>query len=250
MGTRRDGLALGSAQSRLCILVLSACRRIDLLLVDDPLAEGDDRAWSWPLAGSHFRADDPGDLIPPGIGRMPPEITYDVSACTMTLVLGTLDERKRLPLILDAWEGLCEAEGLELVIAGCVRQPVHDLMTTHNALRCSNVTVIDRYVSNDEASALMESCTAALVLYDSKASSGILLAAAARGRWVIALRESREYRVSRLHDFGIGTNGSAADLARCIASVSNRKLPRRIPIPTSRDFGERTLRSLTSVRDA
>ena len=192
---RRARTYLIAPSKVLLLTVLTVFRRsVRVHLLDDPLAGESERVWRPPLSKLGARLNDPMDLMG-GECRTPMEIANLPTDAKVVAVIGSLDERKRLPLILDAWlDGGWQPEGV-LVLAGKV-PPHSKRMLEARLVQLESAVLIDRYLSNSEIMGVLTRAQAVLVLYDGGLSSGVLLSAAAAGRWVVCEAGSRTGRVA------------------------------------------------------
>lgn len=232
----------------LLILGLSGSRRtVDVHLIEDPLAHGEDRAWRAPLSGAQSRLDDPGDLLDADETKLPPELAGVSETVPIVGVLGSIDDRKRIPAILDAWRCSQARYTARLVVAGAQHGSAHDALVKLDAGLGESVTVVDRYLANGEMHAVLMRCSCILVLYDGGMSSGVLIAAASAGRWVITASGTRTQRVATMAGIGISSSIAPSALALAIdTAIAHRTPPRAIPLTTSGEFGRRVLRRALS----
>lgn len=227
----------------LCTL-LCFRKSVDLMFLDDPLASGDDRVWNhWPMDSPRRRLDDPYDLIPDGPIEIIPEI--GMASGPIFSVIGAIDVRKRVPLVLEAWAN-CEASNSgTLVVAG--RWSPGAALELHDRSFGPSVKVLPRYLSNGELLGLLDASIAVFVLHDQGLSSGVLTAAAARGVNVIALQDSRTGRSASSAGVGHLCLPDPGSLSRAIDSVAreNRR-PSPVALPGRNDFAARVLRMAMS----
>ena len=251
---RQDG-AKSFAKGALKVALISTCRLMrrsfDVHLLDDPLADGVDRAWRAPLSAAALRLDDPCDLFDAAAGTLPPELSEGIGSGEFVAVLGSIDSRKRVPLIIDAWSHSQKPSDARLVIAGRQRPDVVACLREADVAGDPTVIAVDRYLGNAEMGAVLRQAKAIFVLYDGGLSSGLLVTAASAGRWVIALEGSRTGRVAAGRGVAELCSESVASVAGAIESVLRRpELPSPVLLGKSIDFGRRVLRRRTSSAQA
>jgi hypothetical protein len=243
---RQDG-ARSLVKGVLKAALITGCRLMyrsfDVQLLDDPLAEGGDRVWHAPLSGQALRLDDPCDLFDTSAGALPPELAILVGNDELMVVLGAIDSRKRVPLIIDAWLHSRRADNAKLVIAGRQHPDVVLRLQQADVAGNPSIMTIDRYLDNAEMGSILERSKGIFVLYDGGLSSGLLVTAASIGRWVIALQDSRTGRVAGGRGLAELCTNSVADVARAIENVLQRpESPNPVSLSNSLDFGRRVLR--------
>jgi glycosyltransferase involved in cell wall biosynthesis len=215
----------------------------DVHLLEDPLAGGPDRVWRWPFESERLRLNDPSDLVNDSDVCLPPELLGE--SRPMIAVVGAIDERKNLPLILAAWHQTHARDDSVLVIAGRHSSEVRNLVASEGP--GPSIISIDRYLSNAEMAAVLHACRGLFVLHDGGISSGLLTKAASLGRWVIALEGSRTGRTAKAAGVGEIAQPTPIDLARAIDSVVGRMAyPPPVSLDTAHDFGRRVLRTFVA----
>ncbi len=236
--------AVWSVVKPLLILGLTwSHQTVDVHLIEDPLAKRQDRVWRAPLSAPRNRLHDPSDLLGSDEAKLPPELTDTSETVPVIGVLGSIDDRKRLPEILEAWRCSQARNTARLVVAGTQYGSARDALVDLDPELRSSVTTIDRYLTNGEMYAVLRRCSCILVLYDSVISSGMLIAAAAAGRWVITAAGTRTQRVATAGGFGISSSIVPSALALAIdAAIASRTPPRSVTLTTSVEFGRRVLR--------
>jgi len=99
--------AAGAATSVLKVVavrILTSYRRsVDLLFLEDPLANDETRVWRSCAVQARQVLYDPIDLVPLGEPDVPPELAALDPRIPVASVVGFIDERKRVPLVLEAW---------------------------------------------------------------------------------------------------------------------------------------------------
>lgn len=238
---RISELAKGSVKTLLIGLCLLG-RSIDVHFLEDPLAYGNDRAWRGLFAGSHLRLDDPADLTGSTRGPISAELVDELEDRPTIGVFGSIDERKRIPLAIQAWQASNSKHTGRLLIAGHQSDAIRSWLLKIGPLGPS-VVISDRYIPNEELTSLVHRVAGILILYDHGVSSGILVVAAAAGKTAICLDGSRESRVAVHWGFGETSQPDPISLARTIDRVINAPTQREpIDLPSSLDFGNQVLR--------
>jgi hypothetical protein len=222
-----------------------ATRSFDVHLLEDPLAAGQDRVWRRPFESERLRLNDPCDLLSDSDVCLPSELLGDNRP--MIAVVGAIDQRKNLPLILAAWQLSHAQEDSVLVIAGRHSSEARSLVASEGS--GPSTVSIDRYLSNAEMAAVLHACRGLFVLQDGGISSGLLTKAASLGRWVIALEGSRTGRAAKSAGVGVLAQPTPIDLALAIDAVVGRMgHPPQVSLDTADDFGRTVLRRfLTST---
>lgn len=237
------GIGLRNAVARLTktasIVVLSCFRQtVAIRLLEDPLATRHGRTWPWPLASSRLRLDDP-NLVALETPERPAELAALATDCRVMSMLGAIDDRKRLPEVLDAWAAIPPDAQRVLVVAGRMTARVRaqvDAQLVHIA----NVVVIDRYMSTGELRWVLERSNGVVALYDGGMSSGVVTATAAFGRWLVAPASTRCGRIAREHGFGVTFEDRPGALAEAMQNVLGRDAaPSPVPVPSPVEFGRR-----------
>lgn len=226
---------------------LTSWRRSRVMLIEDPLAGRGSRVWSRAARIAGTPLCDPGsDLIPLTEPICPPELATIPADTEWYVVLGLVDHRKRLPEILDAWQQFSPVDStLRLVVAGKVDDSVWTRLEQSFGSRSDlpgSVIVVDRYLADAEMAYIMHRSKVALSLDDGGVTSGIVLTAAVRGRWVIVPKGVRFGQVSCERGIGIEATLSGAGIAE--AMYVCRDLPVRpepLSLPGTRDFAEQLL---------
>ena len=145
---------LGSAGKSLLILGLLRSRTLDLQLLEDPLAQGNDRVWSQAvLSRESLRLDDPCGLLGTPLSELPRELRL-ARTRPFLAVLGVIDDRKQLPLLLDAWILNDPAGDYDLVVAG--KQSPTVAMWLASATLPPHLVLIDRYLTDAEIHGVLE----------------------------------------------------------------------------------------------
>lgn len=228
------------------ILVLAASRRVDVHLLEDPLAHGRDRVWPWPLNRPGLRLDDPCDLAGTVEGDLDGAVEQALRSSPALAVVGRIDGRKRLPLVLDAWDHRDPSTDGSLLLLGAQTEAVRRWLAERAVP--PGVVTVDRYLENPELLAVVRRCRALVVLYDGGLSSGILVTAAAAGTPVIVGEGTRTGRIAAHHGFGVMTPLEPEAVARTIEAVLARSdRPDPVPCSTARDFGRQVLRTFPPV---
>jgi glycosyltransferase involved in cell wall biosynthesis len=224
------------------IMVLAASRRVDVHLLEDPLAHGRDRVWPWPLNRPGLRLDDPCDLAGTVEGELDDAVDQALRSSPAIAVVGRIDQRKRLPLVLDAWSRRDPSLDGSLLVLGAQTEAVQGFLAERPAP--PGVVTLDRYLENPELLAVVRRCRALVVLYDGGLSSGVIVTAAAAGTPVIVGEGTRTGRIAAHHGFGVVTSLEPEAVARTIEAVLARSdRPNPVPCATARDFGQRVLRT-------
>jgi glycosyltransferase involved in cell wall biosynthesis len=227
---------------RALIGVVRRLRSVSILFLEDPLADGGTAVW--PL---HYpKLLDPSDLyLSRSTSLLPPEVEGLPEDVPMIGILGAIDERKNVPLVLSAWAHGQHGRHAVLVVAG--RQAASVTARIRPQLSDDkSIVAVNRYLSNGELGALLSRCHGLVLLYSSEnengISSGTVIAAAAQGRWVIARAGSRILKTIQPHGLGIGTELSVASLSEAIGeALQRRRLPLPLELPKSESFGDRVL---------
>lgn len=240
---------IGSIAKTALIVVLSPWRALDIQLLEDPLAQANDRVWTTPfLSRASFRLDDPCGLLETSAAEFPEELLQRPSSRPFLAVVGVIDGRKNLPLILEAWR-LRPNSGSDLIVAGKQTSAVSTWLES-TAPPTPDSTFVNRYLTEAEIRGVLERSSGILALYDGGFSSGLVIAAAAIGRWTIALEGSRTGTVARRHGFGVVCAPHALDLADAMEQVlTQTATPVPVLVPGSRDFGRHVLRRVIEAQD-
>lgn len=232
----------------LAILLLRRLRSMRVLLLEDPLADAATRVWQWPLQDERMRLDDPPDSFDSATARLPSELrdleeTGELGEhVNVFTVLGSIDDRKRVPLILDAWATLPDRANRVLVIAGAQQPSTRARIDGHTGVRRPDVRVVDRYLARSEMHALLRRSHALIALNDDPLSSGTLVNAASLGRWVVAASGSHAERAASRHGFGVPTELTIRGLAEVITDLDRRAWqPTAVSLPDREEFGNRVL---------
>ena len=161
----------------------------------------------------------------------------------MIAVVGSIDSRKEVPLLLRAWELVDKSSDPLLLLAGPHEQRVRELVRRHGVADAS-ILSIDRYLANEEMAAVIQRSAGVAVLYDGGVSSGILTSAVAVGRWVITTQNTRTGAIAEANDCAVVCNGDPETLARAIDQVVRTgSQPQGRVLPTRLDFASRLLRT-------
>jgi glycosyltransferase involved in cell wall biosynthesis len=210
---------------------------VDLRCLDDSLAVGTERNWNFPLLrSSKHRLDDPCSLTS-DIPVPMPEIAVVGREIEVISLIGSIDQRKRVPLLLESWKLVQESVGAVLVIAGKQSVELRRFLASAEA-PFPKVYIVDRYLSDQEMAWLVERSKALVVLSDMDHSSGTLLSALGRGRWVISLEGRRVAAVANRHAAAITCAPTPESLADAIQRLGKRDdLPKPVKIPSAHDFG-------------
>ena len=238
---RRTAKSLIVGASKVMLLSVLACfrRSVHLNLLEDPLATTEERVWRWPISLLGPRLDDPADLMG-DTATLPPEMEHLSTDRGVIAVVGSIDKRKNLPLILAAWKLASPDLNATLVVAGRIASTVRAEVSA--ALASENVLVMDRYLSNEEILGVIDRAHALLVLYDGGFSSGLMTSAAAHGRWVICLHGSRTGAVAIANGFGVRCHDSSRALSDAMFQVATRTaFPPPVHLTASTDFGAKAL---------
>jgi len=225
----------------LALRLLAATRSVNVLLLEDQLAHGHTRIWRWPLSDPALRLDDPAD-DPTNGNELPPELSSLPRTTKLIALVGAIDERKRVPLILDGWDLGPERPDCQLVVAGLMQPAVRHVVQQHRCNARNDFTVIDRYLPADELACLIDRSVALLVLFDGGLSSGTLISAAQTGRWAITARGGRPATVALEHGFGIETELTPAGIQESITEALARPIaPSPMPLRDRTAFGDSIL---------
>lgn len=243
--TRRHAARAAVAATGLMKTVLMlVCQRIpsiDLFLLEDPVATGAQRVWGWPFGSEAFRLDDPSDLIPAGRGVQPDELRGVRHDRPVIAVVGSIDSRKQVPLLLRAWELVDKSSDPLLLLAGPHEQRLRELVD-HHGVRDASILSIDRYLANEEMAGVIQRSAGVAVLYDGGVSSGILTTAVAVGRWVVTTQNTRTGAIAEANGCAVACDGSPESLARGIGRViAAPSQPVGRVLPTRVDFARRLL---------
>jgi hypothetical protein len=235
---------LQSTTKTVMIAMLTSARRtVDVLLLEDPLAKGAERVWQRPFANPRMRLDDPTDLIPSDEQEQPPELATLPPQASVIALVGSIDGRKQVPMILRGWLTRPALEHEVLVIAGRQAAEVREQIATVDWASRADVVVIDRYLSNGEIAWIFERATGVLALNDGGISSGISSAAARHSKWVITEKGSRTGRVASARGFGVEAKLDPSSLADAMVEVVRSNPPHELHgLPTRADFGARVVR--------
>ena len=229
------------------VLAASPLPALDVQLLEDPLAEGDERVWrSRLLRSAKWRLNDPCALLETPASNLPPELAEVTIDRSVLAIVGVIDSRKQLPLVLAGWQ-FAGADG-DLVIAGKQSPDVSAWLRSFGPLP-KNVYFVDRYLTDSEVRAIVERSRGILLLYDGGFSSGFMVAAAAAGRWAITIVGSRTGRVASSQGFGVPSEATPAGVAFAIKTVlTNQAMPPAVSVPGPTDFGRCILRRVIETR--
>ena len=238
--TRGAALAAGAFKTVLMV----ACQHIpsiSLFLLEDPLASGNQRVWGWPFRSAKLRLDDPSDLLPVGMGVQPEELRAIREGSPVIAIAGSIDSRKQVPLVLEAWD-LVDKQAEPILLLAGPHEPSLRLLVGQYAATHASVISIDRYLTNDELAGVIERSEALVVLYDGGVSSGILTSAVAAGRWVITTEGTRLGAIAAASGIAVPCTSEPASLASAIErAVSYGSPPSGRTLPTGVDFALRLL---------
>ena len=240
----RNPRALIVAVVKVTVLLALKCFRgsVSVNLLEDPLAQGNHRVWKSWRASLGTRIDDPADLAGDR-PTAPDELATLSSAEPIIAVVGSIDARKNLPLILEAWSVRDRSTRATLAVAGRIAPEVHAAVDGEIAM-LDDVCVIDRYLSNDEMLGIVERAAAILVLYDGGLSSGVLVMCASTGRWVICAHGTRTLAVAARHGFAFSTELSAEALAHAMSlAVQQAVPPSPVKLAGRAEFGAQLVES-------
>jgi hypothetical protein len=245
------GRRLGRWAKRAFIVSLMAWRRsLDVRLLEDPLGRGETRCWQGLVLGRpSYRLNDPCGVLDSESAPLPSSVTEVLADLRVVAVVGALDARKNLPLVIEGWETV-NIPGSALLLAG-PQSPGIDAWLRDNETRLPpNVFTWNNYLGHDELRSAIERSTAIITLYDGGISSSLMLGAAALGRWTITLAGTRTARVAQVHGFGIACEPTADDVGRAIReALAKSAYPHAVPLPDSREFGRDILRRFASPAD-
>jgi hypothetical protein len=233
----------GVAKTAMIASLMCFERSVDVLLVEDGLADPPHRVWRRPVNRADQLLEEPGDLIPRVGGRLPlPQFGNLDPRVPVLAVVGAIDDRKNLPMILDAWARRADRSAA-LLVAGKPQGDSESLLGSPRVTGDPSITVITRYLSNDEISACLERATALFMLYDLGLTSSLMMAAALNGRWVIGIEGTRTARVASSHGFAITFDGSVEGLAHAIDhAIACTHHPQPVPVMTGAEWGRRVTR--------
>jgi hypothetical protein len=221
--------------------LLSAARGVNVLLLEDPLASDRTRVWRWPLGAAALRLDDPADP-PSESGELPPELSDLPEGAHLFAIIGSIDARKRVPLVLDGWALRRERDDCTLVIAGGHHPSVRQTIVDHPCASRGDVKIIDRYLSSVEHAAVIDRSTALFVLFDGGFSSGTLISAARSGRWVITAAGGRPSKVAVEQGFGVEAELTPDGVCGSVEAVLTKTaLPDPVAVAGREEFGDRIL---------
>ena len=229
------------------MLVCQRISSIDMFLLEDPVATGAQRVWGWPFSSETLRLDDPSDLIPAGRGIQPVELGSARRDRRVIAIVGSIDSRKQVPLLLRAWESVDKSGEPLLLLAGPHERQVRELVDQQRVADKS-ILSIDRYLTNEEMAGVIERSSGLAILYDGGVSSGILTTAVAVGRWVITTENTRTGAIAEANGCAVACNGRPDSLANAIDRVI--VAPSQPPghdLPTRLDFARRLLPSLMPI---
>jgi hypothetical protein len=237
---------IGQFAKRMLIVALMAWRHsIDVRLLEDPLAHGDSRCWQGPILGRRTnRLNDPCGLLDVDSAPLPADLEREIAGRQVLAVVGAIDARKNLPLVLEGWAASQPPDSV-LLVAGHHSASVSSWLS-ENPLRIPpNTYFLNQYLTNNELRAVIERSRAIFTLYDGGISSGIVIGAAALGRWAIVSSHSRTASVASVHGFAIPCDPNPRDVARAIIEIIARgQLPTPVSLPNSEQFGRDILRAL------
>ncbi|MGK2955498.1 MAG: hypothetical protein ACSLFI_07510 [Solirubrobacterales bacterium] len=229
---------------RLLVTYLSRVSKVQVHLLDDPLAGLDDTVWTGPPFRRSMIIHDPFDLAGDPLAGAGESVGS--TAEPYLTVVGVIDERKEIPEIFEAWQLSGSAEHGRLLIAGKSTGEVEPLLRDTP----TGVEVVDRYLSNPELVGTVRAARGLIVLYDGNMSSGVLTMAAAAGTPVIVRAGTRTARVAVRHGFGFAADAGPSALGRVMREVlmsAGREAPVRLP--PARDFGRRILSPLLDLHE-
>lgn len=211
-----------------------------LLLLEDPLATGDDRVWpAWAIDEGTL-IHDPADIALPAVAALPEELGRLPEAAVVFALVGSINDRKQVDQIIAAWAHL--GPGIHLVIAGLVQPGLRERLRGAVEMSHTNIHLIDRYLRDDELRGVVERSHGTFVLYDGGLSSGILLTAASCGRWVIALDGTRTGRVAIANHIGVlASRPEPSAIAQAVIAASERPTPTPLVLPGRREYAARLL---------
>jgi hypothetical protein len=234
--------AVRAADSLVCFALLARTRVVDLHLLESPLSAPGSRHWGWPLLRPDRTILDPADLLPvTEEPKLPPELDDVDDDTQLFLVIGSIDGRKHVGPILDAWRLVADEGRRALVLAGRVAPRVLETIATRQS---RGVHVVDRFITDAEFSGLLNRSQAVFALSDNP--SGVMLAACQHLCWTIARAGSGGGSAVERLDIGEVTTLSPDALADAVRRVSKRGGMRRAPtLSGTTEFGAQVLRRLT-----
>jgi hypothetical protein len=245
------GGRLGSWTKRALIVSLMAWRRsLDVRLLEDPLGRGETRCWQGLVLGRpSYRLNDPCGVLDSGSAPLPSSVTEVLTDLRVVAVVGALDARKNLPLVIEGWETV-NIPGSALLLAGPQSPGIEAWLRDGETRLPPNVFTWNDYLGHDELRSAIERSTAIITLYDGGISSSLMLGAAALGRWTITLAGTRTALVAEGHGFGIACLPTASDVARAIReALAKSAYPEAVSLPNSREFGRDILRRFATPAD-
>jgi hypothetical protein len=238
------GGRVGSWAKRALIVSLMAWRQsIDVRLLDDPLASGASRCWQGLVLGRPpYRLNDPCGVLDVDSAPLPAALDRELAGRRVVAVVGALDARKNLPLVLQGWES-AEMPDSALLLAGPQSPGVAAWLNDVEAQLPPNTYTWNEYLGHDQLRSAIERSTAIITLYDGGISSSLIVGAAALGRWTITLADTRTAGVAQDNGFGIACHSNPDDVGRAISeALAKTAYPEPIPLPDSRQFGRDIMR--------
>lgn len=214
-------------------------RNIDLLLLESPIAQRGSGVWSGVEHSTDDLLLDPADLIT-GVPREPVELSTIELGAQILSVVGVIDSRKRIDLVLRAWPRIAEQHPTaHLAILG---KATKDLAEKIEAADVPNLLFVNRYLTQAELLATLNRSYGVFALYDGGLSSGVVLAASARSCWVFVARSGVLADASK----HIGTGVPVEMEEGALADAASEKLRRNVrppPVHLSgrHEFGLRAL---------
>jgi hypothetical protein len=157
-------------------------------------------------------------------------------------VVGALDERKNLPLIVDALSRLRGAD-VGLLLAGRPTARVRDDLPDWSRILGDaqiRLRVIDRVLTDDELDAAVAAVDAVVIAHSNEGPSGILGKAAAAGTRVFAAGAQTLRRdVRSLPGAGLWTPLEPDSIVEGIVQCMSMDAPRPASVGTEKEFADR-----------
>lgn len=243
------GVAVAASKSVALLGCLALRAKVDVRFLDDPLGSGLAPVWKWPFNGSGPSLADPADLIGSGEPDCLPEEVEARHHQNYVALLGSIDERKRLPEIVHAWLRSEVSGSGYLLVAGAHSHAMREWWQKNYRVPPASILVLDRYLTNGEMLAVLQGSRGVLVLYDGGLSSGVLVGAARAGRWAICTDDSRTGLVAKANGFGVGVSESLSNLPTVLREVVESAVdPAPCSLPGRREFGLEIMRRCGATR--
>jgi glycosyltransferase involved in cell wall biosynthesis len=200
---------------RLLIQLAMLDRRLSLYVLVPPGASS-----TSPLP----HVEDPVEISADAFDRSEIRRTLALQAESLVAIIGRIDERKNVPLAVEAMRLVVPRVSAQLIVAGVISPGIVDFLDRQRA-SAPWVHVDNRYLSNAEFDEYIAAADVILAAYENRAgSSGVLSRAAALGTPVVAANIEYGLQLAAT-GAGIAAEPRAAAVADAIVRALERGRP-------------------------